>query len=88
MLETENVVDQLKHIIADELDVNIKFDEIDETAPLLEEGLGLDSVAVMEFISLMEARFGFKFSEEELSLEPFNNLQTLADCISTKITTS
>ena len=85
---TENVVDQLKQIIADELDVNIKVDEIDEKMPLLEEGLGLDSVAVMEFISLMEARFGFKFSDEELSLEHFNNLQTLADCISTKIATS
>jgi acyl carrier protein len=80
----ENVIEQLKQIIADELDVNLKREEIDAEVSLFEEGLGLDSVVIMEFISLIEAQFGFQFSDDELNMEPFKNLRTLAGFISTK----
>ncbi len=80
-----NEINQLKHIITDELDVNLNLEKIDENASLFEEGLGLDSIAIMEFITLIEERFGFQFSDAELNLEPFKNLQTLAHFISTKL---
>ncbi|MGK5092452.1 phosphopantetheine-binding protein [Deltaproteobacteria bacterium TL4] len=82
----ENIIDQLKQIIANDLDVNLKREEIDEDVSLFEEGLGLDSVVIMEFISLIEAHFDFQFSDNELNMEPFKNLRILADFISTKIT--
>ncbi len=81
---TDNVIDQLKQIIADDLDVNLKREEIDEEVSLFEEGLGLDSVVIMEFISLIEARFGFQFADDELTMEPFKDLRTLASFIVTK----
>ena len=81
----ENVVEKLKRLIVDELDVNIKLNEIDETTSLFEEGLGLDSVAIMEFISLIETHFGFQFSDNELNMEPFQNIRTVANFISTKL---
>lgn len=84
----DNIVAQLKNIIVEELDVNRKLEEIDEEASLFEEGLGLDSVTIMEFIALIEKSFGFQFSDEELSMEPFKNLQVLADFISTKLETA
>ncbi|MBF0240765.1 MAG: acyl carrier protein [SAR324 cluster bacterium] len=80
----ENIIDKLKQIIADDLDVNLKQEEIDENVSLFEEGLGLDSVVIMEFVNLIEAHFDFQFSENELNLEPFKNLKTLADFISSK----
>jgi len=85
---TENVINQLKHIIADELDVNLKLEEIDDTASLFEDGIGLDSVAIMEFITLIEEHFGFEFSDSELSPELFRNLKTLADFLSSKVDNS
>jgi acyl carrier protein len=81
----EDIVRQLKHIIADELDVNLDVEGVDETAPLFEGGIGLDSVAVMDLILLIEGHFGFEFSESELDVEIFENLGTLADFISTKV---
>ncbi|OAD24138.1 acyl-carrier-like protein [Candidatus Thiomargarita nelsonii] len=81
----ENMINQLKHIIADEIDANIKLEEIDETASLFEDGIGLDSMAIMEFINLLEDRFGFEFSDSELNSELFRNIKTLADFISTKV---
>ncbi len=83
----DNIIAQLKTIIVEELDVNRKLEEIDEESSLFEEGLGLDSVTIMEFIALIEKCFNFQFSDEELSMEPFKNLQVLADFISTKLGT-
>lgn len=80
----DKIVARLKHIIAEELDVNLRIEEIDETAFLFEEGIGLDSVAIMDFLVLIEEHYGFQFSDEELNIELFRNLQILAEFISTK----
>lgn len=80
----ENVAQKLKEIIAEELDVNLKPEEIDENVSLFEEGLGLDSVVIMEFISLIETHFGFQFCDDELNMEAFKDLRTLATLIAEK----
>nr|VFJ51838.1 MAG: acyl carrier protein [Candidatus Kentron sp. FW] len=81
---TEDILQKLKQIISEELDINLKPQEIDENASLFEEGLGIDSVVLMEFIGLIEANFGLQFTDEELSMEPFTNLTALAELISRK----
>jgi acyl carrier protein len=70
--------------MAEELDVNLKVEEIDENASLFEGGLGLDSIAIVEFISLVEQHFDFHFSDTDLNLDSFSNLNVLADFISAK----
>ena len=82
---TKDAIDRLKQIIAQELDVNLGVEEIDEDASLFEEGIGLDSMAVMDFILLIEGRFGFEFSESELDVELFRSLRVLANFIATKV---
>ena len=81
----EDVVAQLKQIIAYQLDVNIRVEDIAENVSLFEEGMGLDSVIIVEFITLIERHFGFQFSDDELTMEPFKNLRTLATFITTKL---
>jgi acyl carrier protein len=81
----EDVIGQLKHIIADDLDVNTAVEEIDETAPLFEDGIGLDSIAIMDFILLIEEHFGYQFSDTELTVDLFQNLETLAGLITAKV---
>jgi acyl carrier protein len=78
------LVNQLKTIMAEELDINLKVEEIDENASLFEGGLGLDSIAIVELISLVEQHFNFQFSDTELTSESFSNLNILADFISAK----
>ena len=82
---TETVMAQLKRIVAEELDVNLDAQEIDETVSLLEEGIGLDSMAVMDFILSIEEHFGFEFLESELSVELFDSLHALAGLIAAKL---
>jgi acyl carrier protein len=82
---SETLVNQLKTIMAEELDVNLKVEDIDENASLFEDGMGLDSIAIVELISLVEEHFGFQFSDTELTPESFSNLSMLADFISGKL---
>jgi acyl carrier protein len=86
LLETmsETVTKKLKTIVAEELDVNLKVEEIDENASLFEDGLGFDSIATVEFISLIEQNFGIEFCDGELNPELFSSLKVLADFITTK----
>lgn len=75
------IIERLKDIIANELDVNTKLENIRDDVSLLEDGIGLDSVAVMEFISIIEEKFSFQFSDDELSMEPFQNLMVLSEFV-------
>ncbi len=82
----ETILEQLKTIIADQLDANIKRAEITPEVSLLEDGLGLDSIMLVELVSLVEENFGFQFEEDELDLNILSNLQTLANFIASKRT--
>ena len=48
----DEIVEQLRTIIAEQLDANLRREEITLDVPLLEEGLGLDSIMVVALITL------------------------------------
>jgi len=75
------VIEKLKRIVADDLDVNLSYDEIDPGAPLFEEGLALDSVVLVELISFVERRFDIELRDDALNMATFQNLETLARAI-------
>lgn len=74
----DEVINQLKQILVTQINPNLKLAEIDSEASILEDELGLDSIMVVEFIVLLEKNFGFTFAEDDLSMDAFANLQTLA----------
>jgi acyl carrier protein len=79
------VIEKLRRIVAEDLDVNLSYDEIDPAVPLFEEGLALDSVVLVELISFVERRFGIELRDDALSMETFQNLETLAGVIRQQI---
>ena len=80
-MNKSEVVDQIKELIASELDANLEVAEIGEDASLFEDGLGLDSVAIVEFITILEDRFNIQFSDMDLTSEMFRNISTIADFV-------
>jgi acyl carrier protein len=80
------IIEQLKTIIAERLDTNIKREEITPDVSLLEDGLGLDSIMVVELVSSIEEHFSFQFEEDELDLRLLTNLRTLATFVASKRT--
>lgn len=83
-MDQPSIISKLKTIIANELDVNLTVDEIDENTSLFEDGLGFDSIATVEMISLVEKHFDVKFADSELSPEYFGNLIILSKFILSK----
>lgn len=80
-MNKSEVVDRIKELVASELDVNLKVAEIGEDDSLFEDGLGLDSVEIVEFITILEDCFGVQFSDLDLTKELFRNISTIADFI-------
>lgn len=78
------IKNKLKEIIAKNLDANISIEEIDEETSLYEEGLGLDSISIVNLVVQIENDFNFSFEEDEISADLFKNVNTLAAFISAK----
>ena len=79
---TRDVARQLKTILVKDLGLSLKEEEINDDTPLLEGGLALDSVVIAELIARIEDEFGIRFEDQNLRLELFDNLMTLAEFVS------
>jgi acyl carrier protein len=79
------IIDQLKDILVKKLDVNLEYNDIDENASLYEDGLGLDSIAIVELIVLIEKDFSISIEDEELNVDLFKSLNTLAGFVRQKL---
>jgi acyl carrier protein len=86
-MQSEQVVEQIKKIVVEDLDVNLTYEDLDETVPLFEEGLGLDSVVLVELISFIEKRFDIQLQDDVLNAEAFKNLQSIARVIGDQLAT-
>lgn len=78
------VIDELKTLLIDELNLeDISPADIDETAPLFREGLGLDSIDALELAVILDQKYGVKIkSDDERNADIFSSLGALADFVS------
>ncbi len=82
---SDTIVNQLKDIIANKLDVNLAYNEIDENVSLFEDGLGLDSIAIVDLIVSIENDFSLSIEDEELNADLFKNLKILSEFVRNKL---
>jgi acyl carrier protein len=75
------IVDQLIQFVTDRLEVQADRDTLTASTPLFDSGLGLDSFAVVELITLIENHYGFEFSDTDFHPENFTNLMTLGTVV-------
>jgi len=80
-MQADPVMDAIKQIVVEDLDVNLTREQLDETLPLFEGGFGFDSVVVIELISFIERRFAILIGDDLLNLNTFRNLGTVADVV-------
>jgi acyl carrier protein len=78
LTETTDIIQQIKHILVEDMQLHVVSDEIPNDYSLLESGLGLDSILIAELIARIEGRFGLHFDDRVLDAELFNNLTLLA----------
>jgi acyl carrier protein len=80
----EETIEAVKTLIAKDLDVNIEMADIGNDISLLEKGLALDSVVIVELINLLEDRFSFHFSDEDMNPELFASVTALSEFVVSK----
>ena len=77
------MIDELKALLIYELNLeDITPDDIDPSAPLFRDGLGLDSIDALELAVILDKKYGIKIkSSDERNKEIFSSLNALADFI-------
>lgn len=75
------IIDVLKNIIAEKIKPDVDALDIESDTPLLDGGLGLDSIMVVDLIVAVEHHYAFNFGEDDLSLDSFSSLDALAKVI-------
>lgn len=77
------MIDELKALLISELNLeDITPDNIDASAPLFRDGLGLDSIDALELAVVLDKRYGIKIkSSDERNKRIFSSLNALAEFI-------
>jgi len=78
---------RLRELVASELDVRLSANEIDENTDLFAGKLGIDSIALVELITLVEENFGVDLGYDDLRPENFRTLSALAGLLGRKLET-
>jgi acyl carrier protein len=69
-------------LLVEALNLEISPDSIDPDAPLYGEGLGLDSIDILEVALVVSQRYGFQLrSDDEDNVRIFASLASLAEHI-------
>jgi len=71
---------ELAALLVDALNLDIAAESIDPEAPLYGEGLGLDSIDILEVALVVSQRYGFQLrSDDDENVRIFKSLASLAD---------
>jgi len=83
MLDMENLINELKLKVIDALNLDgMTPEDIDDNAPLFgDEGLGLDSIDVLELIVLLEKNYGIRLASPAQGKEVFQSVAVMADYV-------
>lgn len=72
---------RVKKVIIRTLSLEVDADEIDDEDELFGGGLGINSMATIEIIVGLEEEFGIEVPDEDLRVELFDSVQTMADYV-------
>ena len=82
---SEEIKNRVKKVLINKLLQEFKPEDIKDDTPLIELGVGVDSVATLELIVALEEEFQMGIDENEINRELFTNLASISDYISDRI---
>ena len=72
---------EIKHAIVRSLRLPMQPEEIGDTTPLFGEGLGLDSIDVLELVLEIERSFGVSITDEQTGARVLRSVESIAQHI-------
>jgi acyl carrier protein len=85
VIGAKEIILQIKHILTEDMQLNLHLEQIPDDYSLLEGGLGLDSILTAELIARIEDRFGLRFDSRVLEARLFDNVSLLANFVNEEI---
>ena len=71
---------ELAELIVAVLNLEIQADDIEPAAPLYREGLGLDSIDILEIALAVSKKYGFQLrSDDSDNVKTFSSLRNLSE---------
>jgi len=81
------LVSEIAGLVVSALHLEVAPAEIDPAAPLYKDGLGLDSIDILEVALVVSKRYGFKLKEDDQdNVRIFKSLNALATHVSERRT--
>jgi len=81
----EGLIDKLKQELIEQLNLeDLVPDDIETSAPLFGEGLGLDSIDALEIIVLLEKEYDIKINDPREGKEIMYSVESLAEFIESR----
>lgn len=78
----EEITSKLKTLIIERLNLEgMTPEQMDASAPLFGEGLGLDSIDSIELIVMLEREYGIKINDPKEGRAIFQSIQTMAQYV-------
>jgi acyl carrier protein len=77
----DTLKEEVKRAIVESLRLPMTAGEIENGMSLFAEGLGLDSIDVLELVLEMERRFGVSITDDETGKRVLRSVDTIADFI-------
>ena len=77
-------VDRIRRVFIESLQLNLSEEDLSYEADL-DESVGLDSVAVLDFVTALEKEFGVEFEPEMLTIDLVRNLKELTAYLDKRI---
>ncbi len=80
--DTESLLAEVAGLVVEALNLDMGPDEIEPDAPLYGEGLGLDSIDILEVALVVSKRYGFQLrADSEDNVRIFSSLRSLVEHI-------
>jgi acyl carrier protein len=85
MDRTSTTLEDVKSVVVSTLGIEDRAEALTPSTPLLGALPELDSMAVVELVTALEARFGFEVSDDEITGDVFETLGSLAAFVDAKL---
>lgn len=80
------LVEDIKTVLADELSLGARKNQLTDATPLIGSIPELDSMGVVNVITALEDRFGISVEDDEISADTFATLGSLVAFVEKKLT--
>jgi len=82
--ETDALKIEIKEALIRSLRLPMKVDDIGDETPLFGEGLGLDSIDVLELVLELERTFGVSIEDEQTGMAVLRSVDSIAAFINAR----